>query len=594
MLGPPKPGLDGQGRSRRPGRRRASIRVGLESRGEGRRRRFGGSLDRPSAGRVPGHEELEQPARALDSTRWTGRASRNSLAMTDAREAGAGARSRGAQPGVPSRCGDLAPAVLVDLDRLVVERIGQVRAVRPEPGRRSSRPACPSRRRTRAARTGRAGRGAPDLVELAGDSRAEDRMGLRRGQEVARSVRADPLDPVVAVLRVVQGDRHEPGEGQRPRRADLGPDLLEQEPGRCRSAGGRVGRPIAEAGLDRVRAGRLIRRPTSRTPGPTSEWPPSRIGICAVPAGRRSARAARDRRSRPAEQVRREAVLGRGPARLVGAQPVRKQDPAVDEGRVAELGQPGAERRRAVAVEEQPRSERGGRWGGPTGDRDGRLDDRRPRSSTRARTRQRALPSSQAEGRRGGPAGDDELGRWGRPAPARTPARRSMTTSSSGSRPGSSRRADPARAGSGRAASRDRRRAGCRPAGGRRPSIAGPLREPARQRVVAGEIARQRGSQSTSATARMSAEKRLLASARAGRRRRHRPRTSVDRPASPAGSPPSRGSTRPPRAPRHRRGHRLDTPGQRLARRLPNGRPSGGPATSRTVVRPGPREAQLA
>ena len=64
---------------------------------------------------------------------------------------------------------------------------------------------------------------------MAGEGSAEDRVGLRRREEVASAAWPGVLDPVVAVIRLVQGELHETGKGHRPVPLDLRGDPLDQD-----------------------------------------------------------------------------------------------------------------------------------------------------------------------------------------------------------------------------------------------------------------------------------------------------------------------------------------------------------------------------
>ena len=88
----------------------------------------------------------------------------------------------------------------VDLDRVVADRPrrgpDRTSAARQDGDReRARRP-----RRARGPRTGPAGRGLPDIVDEPGEGPPEDRMGLRRRQEVAGPTRTRFRRPVVAAV----------------------------------------------------------------------------------------------------------------------------------------------------------------------------------------------------------------------------------------------------------------------------------------------------------------------------------------------------------------------------------------------------------
>ena len=457
--------------------------LGGETGGEGRRRRVGLDVDerrrRPSrrgpragvrrAGRRGGSAGRRGP-------RWRGRARRSAGPSTAARSsaapwpAAASARARSPRAG---RGSTSIGVVADDGGAGPGARAGEAVEDR-------ERPACPSRRRTRGATNG-AGR--PSRSPGVGDApgRAPRRRSgaprVRSGSRPSRPGRA-VARPVVAAVRVVQRELHEPGERHRSVARDLGADPRRRarRPGRRRRgpAAGRAGarrqRPSARRGRPAdARAGR---------PGPTSVWPPSRIGIGAVDGGRGQLRAATDRRSRSGEQqVRGEAVLGRRPARLVGAEPVGEEDPAVDDRRVGELGQVRAERPRAVAVEQRAEDRRPDRALLRRRGSGGRA----PRPS--ARVREAVWRFEPGEARRGGPAGDEELARRSA-AVARTAASAARRAGTSRSRRASVSKRRPRRpSGRGRAARRGRPRA----ASGA--EVVRPVRrrsssEPARQGVV--------------------------------------------------------------------------------------------------------------
>ena len=64
----------------------------------------------------------------------------------------------------------------------------------------------------------------PDFIHTTRQGRAEDRVSLGRGQEVAVASRPRGVAPVVASLGVVQGEVHEASERDRAAGADLGMD----------------------------------------------------------------------------------------------------------------------------------------------------------------------------------------------------------------------------------------------------------------------------------------------------------------------------------------------------------------------------------
>ena len=363
-------------------------------------------------------------------------------------------------------------------------------------------------------------------------------------------------------------------------RPDLGPDLLEQgrvAVGRRGAHGGRS----AEVGGE---AARVSHRPAiSRIARAHERVAAEQDRDLRLPGGR-------GQLAQPGivdpdrfEQVRCESVLGRRPAQLVGSQPVRQQHPAVDDRRVAQLGQPGTERRRAVAIEEHPQDRSRGPLGGTTG-----KTHRRPQAALLDQGPDPAadIPFEPADCRRGRPTGDDELG----PGSADHPADARQVVDDdlvSGPRIGVEPPADPAEQ------DQVERRVEiggepAAPAEGRQPRS---RRAPCSQRGSALSVAKSPGSaasQSMSATARMSAENRLLVSARAGplppaqatNERRSACVASGIAP-EPRMTRPLRGASAAAREPAWAR-----TWATASARRLPNGRPSGGPATIRTVFAP--------
>ena len=119
----------------------------------------------------------------------------------------------------------------------------------------------------------------PGVGDRTRQRRPEDRVRLRRGQEVTVATRTRGLGPVVAAIRVVQRQVHEPGEGDRAVAFDLVADPRHELlvlPDRVEVRHG-----IAAETRRHVHNGpRAPRFPmTSRIPGPTSVCPPSRIGI---------------------------------------------------------------------------------------------------------------------------------------------------------------------------------------------------------------------------------------------------------------------------------------------------------------------------
>ena len=228
--------------------------------------------------------------------------------------------------------------------RRAAPRSPRAGAARPRSGRSAGAPRGPAARRARPSRIGereRPGPGAvlaeherlrpaepvPGVRDGPGERGAEDRVRLRGGQEVAVATRARRLGPVVAAVRVVQREVHEPGERDRAVARDLVvdprhetvvlPDRVEVRDGIAPEArrhlhGARPGvaaddqphprpdeRVATEQDRDRRRRGRRRQLAEPRIGDPLGE-----------------------------QQVGGEAVLGGGPAGLVGADPVGEQDPA--------------------------------------------------------------------------------------------------------------------------------------------------------------------------------------------------------------------------------------------------------------------------
>ena len=164
--------------------------------------------------------------------------------------------------------------------------------------------------------------------------------------------------------------------------------------------GSRRGSPRAASGSDgtsgpaapgRASGPRAGPRPsTSRSPGPTRVWPPRTIGIGASRADARQGPQPRIGDPVGQQEVAREAVLGAGPASARRRRTGGRGGPAVDERRVAELGEDACRGRSGPS-----RSRSSPRLGA---DRTlaRRRGVRKPRSSTRARVRDAVERSSQA------------------------------------------------------------------------------------------------------------------------------------------------------------------------------------------------------
>ena len=360
-------------------------------------------------------------------TRWTGSASRTSFATTapvSAGATGAPGRSRGTRPGRPRPGAPAASSI----------RAGSTSTGRYRIASSSGEPQVPqAAEQARRQRTGagpglgdgercRTAQRVPGLLQQPADRRAEDRVGLRRGEEVAGATRAGVRPPVVAVAGLVQGTLHEPREGDRP----VGLDL-DSEPGDellVLADGLRVRQSLAvEAGLHHgpapacARARRIAARSAgvtgrppapARAPGPTSPCPPSRIGHGRLGGGRGELGEPRVADAVRQEQVAREAVLGRGPATLVRAEAVGQQDPPVQQRPVGQRSHVTPERARPVAVQELAEdaarrapvgtADQGAGRGGP----EAPLLDERPRPAP-------GLPLQPAKVRRGHPASDQQL-----------------------------------------------------------------------------------------------------------------------------------------------------------------------------------------
>ena len=324
---------------------------------------------------------------------------------------------------------------------------------------------------------------------------------------------------------------------------------------------------------------------TSRTPGPTSVWPPSRIGIGAAAADTVSSRshgsATASASSR--SEAKRSSADGQpassAPSRCASRTRLSTIAASAKRARCV------AERPRAVAVEEEPedrgRRRPGAATGGPP--RSGRADrspgpgatlpegraprPRRGRAPRRGARASRASRQTFAR-RRAAPPADRSRPRGRRPVdlrPPRSPRRRHVSSA-------------------GRQPEQDQveRTVEIEPEPPAPPQVidpvAGDLLEPAWQRVVAGQIRDRRAASRPARSPRRPPSSGCWR-APPGRRRRRPRRTLGGRPPSPAGSRPSRG--RPAR--------RTVAPSSKPRSRSPNERSSGGPDTISTSVAPAAR-----
>ena len=250
-------------------------------------------------------------------------------------------------------------------------------------------------------RTAPAGRGAPRPRQQRRQRRAEDRMELRRRDEVAGPARPGRRGPVVAAVRVVQRELHEPGERHRSVARDLVADPrgerlvladVVRSAGRARGAArasGSIGRPPRVA------------RPTQRGGCPARP-------ACARRAGPGSARRGRDAVSARSHgssirsgSSRSDAKRSSGGGQAASSAPRRWASSTRVSRPPRRRGARGARRatpaRRGRAAGRGPRP--AARWPAPR-------DVRRPRSSTSARVRE-AVRRPARQGRRRRPAGDD-------------------------------------------------------------------------------------------------------------------------------------------------------------------------------------------
>ncbi|GBD17491.1 hypothetical protein HRbin26_02415 [bacterium HR26] len=111
--------------------------------------------------------------------------------------------------------------------RLVAERVEQRRAVAGQALQQGDRERAGAGAVLAQGERIGAAEQAPELVELPGECPAEDRVDLRRSEEVAATPGAEGR-VVIAVLRVIERQLHEAGKGDRPVPLDLGADQLDQ------------------------------------------------------------------------------------------------------------------------------------------------------------------------------------------------------------------------------------------------------------------------------------------------------------------------------------------------------------------------------
>ena len=111
----------------------------------------------------------------------------------------------------------------------------------------------------------------PDLLQSTRDGGSEDRMGLWRGQEVARSTRTSVRSPVIAAGRVVERQLHEARERDRPVSLDLVVDARHELV--LLADGVEIRTGVTAHARVQLHAGLGRRRGPSRSlmPGPTSE-----------------------------------------------------------------------------------------------------------------------------------------------------------------------------------------------------------------------------------------------------------------------------------------------------------------------------------
>ena len=584
------------------------------------RRRWAG----PRRRRSPRRRRAQRTARGSrggrPTTRWTGQRVEDLVGDDDAglrrgrRRLVPGDQVRQPEP-VETRA-ELVQPRLLDLDRAVADRLERAASRRREgePSRPAARAPVPA-----PCSLTTNGDGRPSASHASSSSRAiaAPKIGWASGAVRKSPERPGPASgaPVVAVTRLVQRPVHEPGEGDRAARLDLRPQAPDEH--LVLADGLRVGtrgRGRATPGPDRGR------RPCGRSYGAARR---RAVGGCQASAAERQAgpgsdervAAEQDRNRRverrrgelaqprvadPAgeQEVAREAVLGGRPGAFVGAEPVGEQDARVEQGPIGQRRNVAAQRSRAVALEQL-------------------AQDAPRRPPVRAPGRAARAAGS------GGPA----------PRPGRGSATASAVRASGGRSPTSARRRAARRRGPtasarrARQASHDRgrvggigpgqrRRAACAgdqedvqrrvhvdrqppPPGQVADGDAGRLREPARQRVVRGEVGdAPRGSRPR----RRSRSRRPSSGGSRGRpagRTPRRRRTPTDRPPSPGEWIPPRGRSARPAGARsraagggRRMGYRRAAPGGPPRSRLPRrGSPGGDARRGRPGRRRGPARA---
>ena len=181
-----------------------------EPRRQRRRRRVGLDVDEARR-RRRADDDLAQDAAAAPTTRWVGQRVEDLVGEDDAVDrrrspAPVAVEDVGASPAASSRAAIASSRRRLDLDRLVADRGREVRSLAPQ--------AVEDRQRQRAGPRAvlaedervRATEALPGVRDGPGERRAEDRMGLGRGQEVA--VAAGPR-------RVGRGSSRRPGRTAR-------------------------------------------------------------------------------------------------------------------------------------------------------------------------------------------------------------------------------------------------------------------------------------------------------------------------------------------------------------------------------------------
>ena len=417
---PPRPSRRARGRSRRVWPSASVDALGGEPRGQRRRRRLDLDLDearrraevdaRSRARRVAAPTDAVDRQR-VERPRWRGRRRRS-------------ARSSAVRSSAASKPGRREPAArgvdraAIHLDRLgsgsAAASAGSLDAETAEDRDARARPSPAPCSRT----TNGSGRSEPlpDVARTAARASPRRSGGPRARSGSRRRGRVAPSsDAVVAALRVVQRELHEPGEGHRPVALGSRRGSARRAPSSSPTRVEVGGRVATQAGRQRPSA-RAPRRPSaSRSPGPTSVWPPSRTGIGA--SRPRPRQVAQPRVGDPL--VRAAGPMRTGPRRAASRassapEPMRQQDPAVDD-RARRRAAPGASpsdpgpSRSSSAPRTERRPAAGRRRASA-----GRAPRRAPASATRSRAR--ARPGVVADVR---PATRSSAA--GSPATARTP-----------------------------------------------------------------------------------------------------------------------------------------------------------------------------